>query len=184
MDPFKKPGSTITGLSLLITIGFFIAVSWSCSWHKQILLKQLSENPIRNIDYWGDRWRQTFWFERVWAAHKELIEYLYIENRLYDLSEKPVAVEPAPEFFEAVKIINFQLPTPVKDQIEERFIGMFSVRDLGSSGFAEAITDKDGYETYAIIVLDRDLLLKKKPMNGLPGKKTVFLNRKRQTVSN
>jgi len=147
---------------LLITIGIIGTFFWSCASRKDTLHKRLAENPIRSIQYWGEHWKVRPLSKRIEPAPKELVDYLRMENELYNFPEKPVSVPPTPEFFKAFKAIESQLPKPVKQLVKERLIGIFIVNDLGSSGFAEAIADRDGEEKFAIIVLDRDVLLKRK----------------------
>jgi hypothetical protein len=136
-----------------------------------------------SIAHWGKGWEAKPLGERIAPAPAELIEKIGIENRLYDFPERPVAAKPAPEFMSALKHIEDILPEKVRRLARERIIGLFLVKDLGGSGYTEAIRDETGREKFAVIVLDRELLLKR-PANEwatwkersffqpLPGKKT------------
>ncbi len=147
---------------LLITVATIGSIFLSCASHKDILRRQLARNPIRSIDYWGKEWSKKPLSQRIGPASKELVEYLRMDNELFDVSEKPVGAEPTPEYFEAFRAIESQLPASVIQLAEERFIGIFVVNDLGTSGYTEAIADKAGEEKYAIIVLDTGVLLSRR----------------------
>ena len=155
----KIPGAA---LSLLITVATIGAMFLSCALHKDILRRQLAKNTIRSIDYWGKEWSKKPLSQRIGRAPKELVEYLRMDNELLGVSEKPIGAKPTPEFFEAFRAVESQLPASVIQLAEEWFIGIFVVNDLGTSGYTEAIANKAGEEKYAIIVLDRDVLLSKK----------------------
>ena len=117
---------------------------------------------ILKTDYWGTDWQKKSWIERLQPAPEKLLEYLKEQNKLDGFSEVPVAVTPAPEVSDACKDISRSLSPALNKLLNKRLIGIFSVKDLGGSGFAEEILDETGHKPYAIIVLDRDVLLKRK----------------------
>jgi hypothetical protein len=151
-----KPGEAV--LVLVVTIALLLA---SCTPSKEVLRKQAAEHPTMFIAHWGKGWEAKPLGERIAPAPAELIEKIGIENRLYDFPERPVAAKPAPEFMSAFKHIEDILPEKVRRLARERIIGLFLVRDLGGSGYTEAIRDETGQERFAVIVLDRELLLKR-----------------------
>jgi hypothetical protein len=134
----------------------------SCTPRQETLKKKLKKNPCLQIDYWGDRWKQTALTERVKEAPQELIEKVHIENEMLGFRERPTPIKPPPEIHSAIESIEESLPSNIISIIEKRFVGIFSVKELGGSGYADVVHDKEGNETYALIILDADLLLKKK----------------------
>jgi hypothetical protein len=152
----------ITFLILAVAIALLLA---SCAPSKEALRKQAAEHPTMTIAYWGQGWEAKPLHERIAPAPAELIEKIGIDNRLYHFKEKPVGTDTAPEFFSALKRIEEILPEPVRRLARERIIGLFLVADLGGSGYTEAIRDEAGKEKFAVIVLDRELLLKR-PANA------------------
>ena len=145
-------------LSCTLIMGLLL----SCTSRQADLRQKYRESPVIAIQYWGEKWKTHLLWQRIAPAPTELVERICIENELSGFSERPVDVHPSREFFEALKIIASRLPGPVKRLAEERVIGIFTVNDLGSSGYTEAVRDEHGKETYAIIVLDKSVLLKRK----------------------
>ncbi|MCX5837524.1 MAG: hypothetical protein NTW71_03265 [Deltaproteobacteria bacterium] len=155
-----KPGQTV-----LVIAAVVVLLLASCAPSREALRKQAAEHPTMGIAYWGQGWQARPLQERIAPAPAELIEKIRIENRLYDFPERPAAAEPAPEFLSALKQIEEILPEKVRRLARERIIGLFLVADLGGSGYTEAIRDEAGREKFAVIVLDRELLLKR-PANA------------------
>ncbi len=118
--------------------------------------------PAIKIESFGADWQQKPWMERLEPAPDELLEYLAYQNKLDGFSEVPSAAEPVQEIADVFKEISFSLSPALNKLLEERLIGVFCVNDLGSSGFTEEVVDEDSGRSYAIIVLDRDVLLKRK----------------------
>ena len=112
---------------------------------REVFLRQkYQDSPAITAQYWGNKWKAKPLQQRITSAPEPLISHIFMENQLPGCSERPVAAEPSPEFFEALKSINSHLPEPVKWLAEERLIGIFIVNDLGSSGYTEAVSDGNG----------------------------------------
>jgi hypothetical protein len=124
--------------------------------------QQAVANPVIKMDYFGANWKQKQWIERLEPAPAKLLEYLAFQNKLDGFSEVPTAAEPVRDFSDVIKEISFSLSPALNKLLEERLIGVFCVNDLGSSGFTEEIVDESNGRSYAIIVLDRAVLLKRK----------------------
>jgi hypothetical protein len=152
----------ITVLVIVAAIALLLA---SCAPSKEALRKQAADHPIMTVAYWGKGWQARPLHESIAPAPKELLDKIVIDNRLYGFPERPIAADTAPEFSSALKRIEGILPEPVRQLARERIIGLFLVRDLGGSGYTEAIRDEAGKEKFAVIVLDRELLLKR-PANA------------------
>jgi len=166
-----KPGRTILVLVVAV-IALLLAACWTS---KATLRKQAAEHPTMAIGYWGHGWEVRPFHKRIAPAPAELIEKIRIENRIEGFSEKPVPADPAPEFSAALRRIEALLPEKVGRLAAERIIGVFLVRDLGGTGYAEAVRDETGQERFAVIVLDRDLLLKRKANDWATWKeKSIF----------
>jgi hypothetical protein len=146
----------------LLLLTFLVLISTSCASHEALLRKEYQANPVIKSHYWGTSWKSRPLCQRLGPAPLELIARINIENELHGFTERPVAVQPPPEYLTALKAIQSRLPEPVRRLAEERIIGIFAVRDLGSSGYAEAVKDEYGEEKYVFIVLDEGVLLSKK----------------------
>lgn len=156
-----KPGKSV----LVLVAAIALLLASCCAPSKEALRKQAADHPTMTIAYWGQGWEARPLHERIAPAPAGLIEKIGIDNRLYDFPERPAAADTAPEFSSALKHIENILPEPVRRLAQERIIGLFLVADLGGSGYTEAIRDETGKEKFAVIVLDRELLLKR-PANA------------------
>ena len=160
-SPWPTQG-TQTGTATLIFIATIALLLAGCAPSKEDLRKQAFGHPTMAVAYWGKGWQARPLHERMAPAPDELIEKIGIENRLYDFPERPVAAAPTPGFSSALKHVEKLLPERVLRLAHERIIGFYLVADLGGSGYTEAIRDEAGKERYAVIVLDRNLLLAKR----------------------
>lgn len=149
-----------TAIPLIIVI---IAFSLnSCSPYTAYLREIHKTHPTRTIAHWGHSWKEKPLIERIRAAPESLLEKIRIENRLNGFTEIPMPAEPAAEFYESIKRINIILPEKLRYLSEERIIGIFIVNDLGGTGYCETVLDDKGRERFAVIVLDRGALMKRK----------------------
>jgi len=148
--------------SIFLICIFTIVVVSSCACHTSYLRERALKHPTRNIGFWGVDWRGIPLSRRIAPAPAQLADKIRLENALAGFPEKPVPAEPSPEFFSAMKRILAALPDKTRKLAEDRIIGIYAVRNLGGSGYAEAVLDDKGMERYAVIVLDREVLLSRK----------------------
>lgn len=149
-------------LRSLIAFSILILVFASCRSTREILKAKWEKNPCKGIDYWGERWKQIPFTARLREAPAELIEKIHIENEFQGFKERPKPIRPSLELFSAMKSIEESMPENLRAIMEERFIGIFAVKELGGTGYADAVYDLEGNEIYGLIVLDVDVLMKKK----------------------
>jgi hypothetical protein len=167
----KRPGRIVPVL-VVAAIALLLTACWTS---KATLRQQAYEHPTMTIGYWGHDWEAKPLHERIAPAPAELVAKILIENRIEGFSGKTQAAEPSPEFSAVLRRLGAFLPEKVGKLAAERIIGIYLVRDLGSSGYAEAIRDETGQERFAVIVLDRDLLLKRKANDWATWKeKSIF----------
>lgn len=150
--------SRVLFLVFLLLLPFLLAACWTS---RAALRKQADRHRTRAIGYWGMEWQKKPLADRIARTPTDLIEKIGVENRLYDFPERPISADPAPEFSAALKRIENLLPEPIRRLARERIIGLFLVRDLGGTGYTKAILDETGREKFAVIVLDREVLLKR-----------------------
>jgi hypothetical protein len=151
----------INSFSSLLSSVMIMALLISCSSGNAYLRQKYQESPVVTIQYWGNKWKAKPLQQRIAPAPEPLILRIRMDNELSGFSERPVAAEPSPEFYEALKSITLRLPEPIKRLAEERVIGIFIVNNLGSSGYTETVRDEDGNDIYAIMVFDRNVLLQR-----------------------
>lgn len=148
-------------VSILVLLSLIILCSPSCTSSSTQLKKEWEQSPCRQIDYWGENWKKTTLSKRIKGAPAELIRMIQLENELEGFTERPVAVQPPPELLSALNSIEQSMPGNLKAMLEERLVGIFAVKELGGTGYAEAVYDGRGHEKYAVIVLDADVLMRK-----------------------
>ena len=151
-----------SGWSVLICFTVLSLLAAACAPDKAMLRKQADQHRTRVIGHWGAEWQRKPLAERIAPAPPDLIEKIGIENRLLEFPERPTPTTPTPEFTAAFRKVESILPEQTRKLAQERIVGLFLVRDLGGTGYTEAILDEAGIERYAMIVLDRDVLLKRR----------------------
>ncbi len=159
----KRPATNYLSFSWHVAV-IFIFLSlllFSCVPFKSTPQDESKNHPTRTIAYWNLSWQKKPFVERVSAAPPGLLEKIEIENKIEGFKEIPLFAEPSPEFFEAIRKIKLILPVKVSMLLDERIIGIFIVRNLGGTGYAETVLNEEGREYYAMIVLDKDVLLKR-----------------------
>jgi len=147
---------------VVIVIPLYFLMDVSSSDCNENVKDQSLKHKVRTIQYWGCAWRQKPLSERLAKAPDDLIEKLILDNQLDGFKEIPVPAEPPPEYFSAIKQIENRLPKSVLMLAQNRIMGIFAVTNLGGSGYVESVLDENGMEKYTFIVLDRDVLLKRK----------------------
>ncbi len=152
-------GKKITALVLLFGVVFFIGCH---SVKKETIQEKYDKHPVKTIRYWDYDWRNTPLGDRIDSAPAELVEYIDLDNRINGYTEVPETTTCSDELRQAFESIVKSMPDNICEILEQRLIGIYAVKDLGTSGYAEAIKDKDGQERYAIIVLDNEILSLKK----------------------
>jgi hypothetical protein len=126
------------------------------------LKTQLQQSPVLQIDYWGTNWQQKPWQQRISAAPDKLVRYIHLDNEDQGYAGDPAAAEPMPEISMALESISSSLSPAINAMLTARLIGIFVVDNMGTSGMAEVVSDKDGNQRFGIIVLDKSILLKRK----------------------
>lgn len=134
----------------------------SCATGPESLREKLNFHETRYISYWGSDWKDKPFAQRVSAAPYLLIKKLHIENELYNFKERPVPAEPTQEFKDVLERVDLLLPAKLRELAKDRIVGVFLVDNLGGSGFADSVWDENGKDRYAVIVLDRGVLQKRK----------------------
>ncbi len=158
----KKRFQSTSPLLIYIIISLFLALFTSCISRTAFLKESWDKNPCVNISYWGKDWKKVPFQKRVQQAPAELIEKIRIENELHGFQERPSPVVPPLEFFEAMDSIEASMPENLKALLRESFIGLFAVKSLGGTGYADVVCDGAGNENYGLIVLDAEALMGKK----------------------
>jgi len=128
---------------------------------REQLQEQITQSAILQIDFWGLAWTNRPLAERLHPAPPLLVEKIRLENQLMGFQERPVPVPAPPEIAVAVEAIRQKLPSEIRTLLDRRLIGIFTVNQLGGTGYSEVIYNRNHEEYYGIIVVDATLLKKK-----------------------
>lgn len=124
-------------------------------------LKELYKNhEVRKHQTWQN-WQDTPLNKRISIAPKNIIEYIRLDNQIFNFQGIPKTVIKDPKFDKDFKDALDELPLSVKKQLEKYLIGIFFIKDLGSTGFSEHLY-KDGKYYGGWLVFDQEVLSKLK----------------------
>lgn len=176
-----SPGFSARGrISLILALFCFSIFIASCS----TLQQQMAASPVVKLNYWGFSWSAKPWPERLQPATKELVRYISLQNKLDGFDEVPRKAESSLKIAAVLRELQSSFSPAINKLLDERLIGVFSVNDLGSSGFAEEVFDEQSGKVYALIVLDQNVLLEKKANDWATWKEnSVFLPPKESGLS-
>ncbi len=163
-------------LTASIVLSIISAFCNSCDTSNNDLQRKMESNPTNFIAYWGEEWRKKPFYTRIQPASQELIEKIDIENQLYGFEEKPFSNPPPDELAKAMLSLDKSMPENLKALLNDRFIGIFTVKKLGSTGYTETVYDTEEREQYAYIVLDTDLLKNMKANEWATWRENSFFN--------
>lgn len=116
-----------------------------------------SERPaadIQSAEAWPPGTPEAPVADRVDPAPAALVSYLRAENRRYRIRQKPRAATARGTLAADIRQAIASMPQAVRALVSDKLIGVFTVRDLGSTAWAEAIADADGSFRRGIVVLD------------------------------
>ncbi|NPU84903.1 MAG: hypothetical protein HPY65_10485 [Syntrophaceae bacterium] len=142
----------------LILLVSFPAFALSCADSDQICLRRAVEgHAVRRIAFWKPFMKGTS-KDRIRRAPADLIDYLVLDNRLNGFAETPVPVDLSPGFAADLEAALEALPPVVHTLMEPKLAGIFIVRNLGGTGYMEAVLDERETPAAGFIVLDEAVL--------------------------
>lgn len=138
-------------MKLLFSIAFFILLkSLACG----VTFEELNSHASKQAKTW-EAWQSKPIEERVAIAPENVIDYLRKDNSYNGYSEIPTSREIDDKQMKVVINAVSSLPSEVKRFISEHVVGIFLVKDLGSTAYTEILKNDDdskGYKSY--IALD------------------------------
>ncbi|MBT3980597.1 MAG: hypothetical protein HOE90_04540 [Bacteriovoracaceae bacterium] len=109
-------------------------------------------HPIRQIRFWDLPSQQSD--QLVRPAGTAMIEYLNSYSRLNGHTDKIKSIPISSPGYKLVLKAFEQIPTKVKDLVRGKFLGIFLVKGLQTTGFAEYVQNARGRPMGGFIVLD------------------------------
>ena len=122
----------------------------------QITTEELKNHAARKA-YSYEGWQQKPVFERISAAPDILVDYLRKDNQLNGYPELPTSKKCDNLFMADLQGALAELPEPVKKHIRNHLVGIFTVSNLGTTGYTEILYNF-GVNRLGFIVLDIDYL--------------------------
>ncbi len=141
--------------------------------HNACLKSRMDRHEVRSLDFWQDDRRGNL-EDRLYAPTEPLLDYLHLDNRLNGYDTKPQAAVVDGALERDVRQALAELPEPVREAVKEKLIGIFLVRNLGTTGYTEAVVDRQGKPRAGFVVLDVGLI--RRPANDWAASRenTVF----------
>lgn len=135
-----------------LTLALFCA---ACA-HKSAIAPHLP-HIVRRADTWTlADWQARPFETRVATATGAMIDYLRAENKAAGINEKPQHAYPDAGMLQDITAALSDLPGPVVNMAQPHLIGVFLIRGLGSTAYAETIVDADEQIRGGWIALDID----------------------------
>lgn len=139
------------------------------------LKSRMDRHEVRSLDFWQD-YRRGNLEDRLHAAPQPLLDYLHLDNRLNGYDTRPQAAVADDSFRQDVRQALAELPGPVQAAVKEKLIGIFFVRNLGTTGYTEAVADPQGRPAAGFVVLDVESLRRTANAWATFRENTVFQN--------
>jgi hypothetical protein len=122
---------------------------------RDCLLEAQESNPSRTLAYWESQLQLPIVL-RYGRIPDRLLEYLRIDNKLNGFPAAVVGFDNA----RARTILGnavASLPPKVKVLVKNKLVGVYIVKNLGTSGYTESILNPQGEPVAGVIVLDASL---------------------------
>jgi len=165
----KRSGGIILAIVMVL-------VFTACAAGQNVCLKsRMDRHEVRSLAFWQD-YRRGNLEDRLHAIPEPLLDYLHLDNRLNGYDTRPQAAVADEAFLRNVRQAMAELPGPVQEAVKEKLIGIFFVRDLGTTGYTEAVADPQGRPAAGFVVLDVGSLLQTANAWATSRENTVFQN--------
>lgn len=130
------------------------------AWPKRPTTQDLARHRVRQLAFWQSRLERPL-NERFEAAPADLIEYLVMDNEVNRFESRPVAAPMTPEFRATLVATIQALPPRLAGMVDDKLLGIFTVKGLGSTAYTDFVRDAEGHAVAAFVGLDVDALTRK-----------------------
>jgi hypothetical protein len=97
--------------------------------------------------------------DRHGPAHEELVRYVGMVNKAYDVDAIPVSAEAPDDFLRDMQTALSQMPEPILEMLDGPLLGVFFGKGLGSSAVTDVVVNHDGHILGSVVMLDLDAFL-------------------------
>ena len=141
-------------LSLL----FFTFILISCG---TTLRERITEHAVTRISYWPSENLTLPLEKKVLPVPREILEFVSLDNEYKGYKQRPREVLLTKKQKLDIKNALKEIPEAVSRVVRDKLLAIYFVEDLGGSGFAEGVTDKDGKIVASFILFDIAVLNRK-----------------------
>lgn len=125
---------------------------------KECLGQQLDEHKVKKMNFWKEYLKAPV-ESRIDYAPPDLIHYLGIDNKLNGWKAIPTLPDKDLSLKEDVRAAFASLPESVKAKLSKHLVGIFLVKNLGSTGYTEYVVKALGENPVAaFVVIDQEVL--------------------------
>ena len=141
------------GREILLCALLALVLTACASGHKACLKSSLDRHEVRTLSFWKDYQRGSV-EDKLYESPEALLDYLCLDNRLNGYDARPQAAVADETFRQDVRRAIAELPAPVKTAVNQKLAGIFIVRNLGTTGYTEAVVNPQGRPVAGFVVLD------------------------------
>jgi hypothetical protein len=145
---------------LLVLIALVPVVALVFALRRKPTVDDLARHRIRQLAYWQASLEQPV-ATRIGSAKADLIEYLTMDNQVNGFAGAPSPAKLTPEMRAAIEATLTSLPPKLASLVDDKLLGVFVVKGLGSSAYTDFVRDAQGHAVAAFVCLDVDALNRK-----------------------
>jgi hypothetical protein len=141
------------GSGIYLCVLLALVLTACAAGQKTCLKSRMDHHEVRTLSFWKDYQRGGV-EDRIYEPPGALLDYLYLDNRLNGYETRPQAAVADETFRQDVRRAMAELPEPVRKAVNAKLIGIFLVRNLGTTGYTEAVVDQQRRPVAGFVVLD------------------------------
>ena len=139
-------------LIILLSLGLFSGCET-----KNSLKLRYKNHVILNPSSWQELADKPI-HERFAVANDEVLDYVTLDNKIFDYPERPTPSTLDPSFIEDLRSALASIPKPVMALVDDALQGIVFLENLGSTGYTAYVLNSEKEPAGAFIVMDTQAL--------------------------
>lgn len=144
-------------LVLLLELSCASALAAECTEPSPECVAALKAHVVKSQAYWEPALARPL-LERIGPAPAEVVDFITRDNIMRGFPNRPRPSGLPPEFRQDVEQALLEIPSAVRQRLEEKLAGIYFAVDFGGTGFTDAVATADGSENSGFVVLDSTIL--------------------------
>ena len=133
-------------------------------------------------NFWMDKLSQRV-TERFGAGPQEVVDYVALVNSATGVAGTPTAAFAAADLLHDLACAIQGMPAPVIRALQDRLLGVYFVRELGSSAITDVVVDENGNILGSVVALDLEAFLSRRANEWATWKENMpFSSKKLMTL--